>query len=154
MDSNYKGEDNPLNRTLNDLEQQCERLAEPILNRIGWRIIKKMGKQMANNDIDQDFAELGLSFFDQLSIYYQSRSYEEIMFGFDDYVDDTIDAEIGNLSEIDRLILEHRDLEALSKGEMEDRIFIDVKNEVSSIIDQHYYTTRIQRFVDRYDLHG
>lgn len=154
MDNLHNVEDNPFSRTLSELEQQCERLSEPILNRMGWRIIKKMGKQMANTDIDQDFADLGLSFFDQLSIYYQSRTYEEIMFGFDDYVDETIEAEIDNLPEIDRLILEHRDLEALSKGEMEDRIFADVKNEVSSIIDQHYYTTRIQRFVDRYNLQG
>lgn len=99
-------------------------------------------------------AGLGLSFFDQLSIYYQNRTYAEIMFGLDDYLDDIIDAAIDDLTEIDRLILEHRSLYALSKGEMEDRIFIDIKNEVSSIIDQHYYTTRIQRFVDRYDLHG
>ena len=76
------------------------------------------------------------------------------MFGFDDYLDETIQAEIDDLTEVERMILEHRDLDALSKGEMEDRIFVDVKNEVSSIIDQHYYTTRIQRFVDRYDLHG
>ena len=153
-DDNYNEKENPFDRTLYDLEQQCKGLAEPILNRMGWRIIRKMGKQMVNTDIDQDLAGLGMSFFDQLSIYYQTRTYEEIMFGFDDYLDDLIQAEIDDLTEIDRLILEHRDLHALSRLEMEDRIFGDVKKAVSSIVDQHYYTKRIQRFVDRYELYG
>ena len=145
-----------MEQIIESLEEQCRRLSQPILNRIGWRIIRRIGKDMekANMYIDDDMAGLGLSFFDQLSIYYQNRTYAEIMFGLDDYLDDIIDAAIDDLTEIDRLILEHRSLYALSKGEMEDRIFIDIKNEVSSIIDQHYYTTRIQRFVDRYDLHG
>lgn len=145
-----------MEQIIESLEKQCRRLSQPILNRIGWRIIRRVGKDMekANMNIDDDMAELGLSFFDQLSIYYQNRTYAEIMFGLDDYLDDIIDAAIDDLTEIDRLILEHRSLYALSKGEMEDLIFIDIKSEVSSIIDQHYYTTRIQRFVDRYDLHG
>lgn len=145
-----------MEQIIENLEKQCRRLSQSILNRIGWRVIRRIGKEMerAPIEIDDDMAGLGLSFFDQLSIYYQNRTYAELLFGFDDYLDDTIQAEIGKITEIDRLILEHRDLDSLAKGEMEDRIFLDVKKEVSSIIDQHYYTTRIQRFVDRYDLHG
>lgn len=145
-----------MEQIIESLEKQCRRLSQPILNRIGWRIIRRIGKDMekANMNIDDDMAGLGLSFFDQLSIYYQNRTYPEIMFGLDDYLDGIIDAAIDDLTEIDRLILDHRSLYVLSKGEMQDRIFVDIKNEVSSIIDQHYYTTRIQRFVDKYDLHG
>lgn len=154
MDDNDEVEKDSFNQTLDDLERQCKWLSEPILNRMGWRIIRKIGKQMANNDIDQDMAGLGLSFFDQMSIYYQSRTYEEFMFGFDDYLDETIQAEIDNLTAEERMILVHRNLDRLSRGEMENKIFVDVKNAVSSIIDQHYYTAKIQRFVDRYDLHG
>lgn len=152
MDDNNRVEIDSFTQTLNDLEQQSKYLSKPILNRMGWRIVKKIGKQMVNTDIDQDFAGLGLNFFDQMSIYYQSRTYDEMMFGFDDYINDLVDIEIDSLSEVERMILENRDLYALSKGEMPARIFADVKNELSSIVDQHYYTTRIQRFVDKYDL--
>ena len=145
-------ERNSLDQTLRDLETQCEWLAKPILTRMGWRIVKKIGKQMVNTDIDEDFAKHGLSFFDQMSIYYQNRTYDEFMFGFEDYLDDTIQSEIDAISEVERMILEHRNLSTLSCGEMDERIFSDVKNEVSSIVDQHYYTTRIQRFVERYKL--
>ena len=62
--------------------------------------------------------------------------------------------EINSLTAEERMILEYRDLDRLSRGEMENKIFVDVKNEVSSIIDQHYYTAKIQRFIDRYDVHG
>ncbi|MBQ7421614.1 MAG: hypothetical protein IJV27_05710 [Prevotella sp.] len=154
MDYYNNMEESPFDRTVHELERQCKRLAEPIINRLGWRIIKEMGKQMANTEIDEDMADLGLSFFDQLSIYYQNRSYEEIMFGFDDYVDDSVQAAINGLTETERLILEHRSIYLLSEGKMEDKIFMDVKNELSSIIDEHYYTSRVQRFVDRYDLRG
>ncbi len=145
-----------MEQIIESLEQQCSLLSRPILNRMGWRIIRRIGKTMerSNMDIDDDMAGLGLSFFDQLSIYYQNRTYAEILFGFDDFLDDTIQTEIDELTEIDRLVLDHRNLDTLARGEMEDQIFLDVKKEVSHIIDQHYYTTRIQRFVDRYDLHG
>ena len=142
------------NQTLNELERQCSSLSEPIINRMGWRVIRKIGKQMKGQDIDQGLGELGMSIFDQMSIYYQSRTYEEFTFGFADYLDETVQAEIDDLSEIERMILDHRNLGALAKGETEDMIFADVKKEVSSIIDQHYYTTRIQRFVERYGLTG
>lgn len=146
-------EKSPLDQVIDELEEQCECLADPIINRMGWRIIRRINKQLADMNLDEGMAELRMSIFDQMSIYYQSRSYEEFMFGFDDYLDDTIQAEIDNLPEVERMILEHRDLYALSKGEMENQIFADVKKEVSAIIDQHYYSKRIQRLVDRYDLH-
>ena len=143
-----------MNEIISNLERQCHELALPILNRMGRNIVRKMNKQMetSNTIIDDDMAGLGMRFFDQLSIYYQSRTYEEIMFGFDDYLEDIIQAEIDELSEIDRLILEHRSFYDLSQGTAEKHIFADVKNEVSSIIDQHYYTKRVQHFVVKYDL--
>ena len=62
-----------MEQIVESLEKQCRRLSRPILNRIGWRVIRRIGKEMerAPIQIDDDMAGLGLSFFDQLSIYYQ-----------------------------------------------------------------------------------
>lgn len=143
-----------IQRILDGLEARCEDLSINILNRMSWRVIRKIKKQMASSDIDDGLAKLGMDILDQMSIYHQTRTYEEFLFGFDDYLNEVIQAEIDRIPEIEQLILEHRDICALSKGEMGNKIFADVKKAVSSIIDQHYYTSRIQRFVERYNLHG
>ena len=150
---NFQHEDYPaIQRVLDELEARCKDLSTNILNRMSWRIIRRIKKQMANSDIDDGLGKLGMDIFDQMSIYYQTRTYEEFLFGFDDYLNEVIQAEIDQIPEIERLILEHWDINALSKGEMEKKIFAEVKRAVSIIIDQHYHTSRIQRFVERYNL--
>lgn len=139
-------------KLIEDLEKQCTKLSKPINNRMGWRVLRAISKKMSNTEIDQNMAELGMNFFDQLSIYYHGREYDDIMIGFEDYLDEAIKAEIKNLTEVERLILEHTSFGDLREGLMDAWIFIDLKNEISSILNQHYYTTRIQRFVDKYDL--
>ena len=149
----YRPEDNQYTQTLNILEQDCECLSESILNKMGWRVIKRIKKALSNIDFSDDLAELGFNIFDQMSIFYQTRSYGEFMPGFDDLLDNMIQAEIDALNAIERMILEYRDITLLSRGEMENKIFSDVKATVSSIIDNHYYCSRIQRLVDRIDIY-
>jgi len=141
-------------QVINDLERQCEDLAEPILERMGKHIVNRIKDQWGQRDLDDNLGGVGLNIIDQMSIYYQHRNYWEFSFGFEDYLDDLILYEIDDLSELDRMILEHRDVTALSQCGMDSRIFRDVKNAFSEILDEHYRIARVQRAVLKYDLHG
>ena len=138
----------------NDLLEQCRELSSSIINRAAWRTIRNINKAMESTAIDERLARLGMSIFDQISIYFHTRPFRDIVFGFEEYLNENIHGEMEKLPETERIILRFRDLSALSQREADALVFMDIKEEIANILSLHYSSSRIQRFVNRYNLHG
>ena len=156
MDSkkNFDFGSEEMQAALKDIQERCRELSPSIVNRAAWRTIRNINKAMENTAIDERLSRLGMNVFDQISIYFHTRPFGDIVFGFEEYVNENIHTEMERLPESERMILKLRDLNSLSRGEAEKRIFADIKDEIANIFSLHYSSSRIQRFVNRYNLHG
>lgn len=129
-----------------EIEEQCEYFAKDIRNKICKNIIDSLNEKMTGVEGD-DYDALGMSYFDKLSIKYQSCSLEEISFGFDYAINEMIDIEYDNLSPAERHFMDYSccsekiecDIEA-SKGK--------ILTELCKMIDEHYYTEQVLKYVD------
>lgn len=132
-----------------EFESDCESFAADIRKKICKSILRTLNKTMTGQDGD-DYDSVGMSYVDKISIKYQSCSLEEISYGFEDGLWEMIDAEYNALSPQDRHFLDY------SKCSENNEIDIEgIKNEILSdlckMIDEHYYTKKVQRYVDKYD---
>ena len=128
-----------------EIEEQCEYFAKDICARICNDIIASLNKSTGIEGDDYD--ALGMTYFDKVAIKYQSCSLEEMGNGFEDILNEMIDVEYDNLSPIERHIMDYSccasrmecDIEA-SKGK--------ILAYLCKIIDEHYYTEVVQKYVD------
>ena len=134
-----------------EMEVRCRALAAPLPERIARRIIKNMNKNLADQ-VQSDFARIGMSFFDQMSLKHRDRAYTDFFFGFEDELDRMIQAEIDALAPADRLVLDFRDLSADSSKEREKAIRRDIKAAFGALLEQHLDTVRMKNYIQRYRL--
>lgn len=128
-----------------EIEEQCEYFAKDIRARICNDIIASLNKSTGIEGDDYD--ALGMTYFDKLAIKYQSRSLEEISDGFEDILNNMIDVEYDNLSPIERHIMDYSCCSTRMECDIEaskNKIMTDL----CKIIDEHYYTEVVQKFVD------
>ncbi len=129
-----------------EIEDQCEFFAKEIRQKFCKSIIDSLNKNMTGIEGD-DYDALGMSYFDKLSIKYQSCSLEEISDGFEEHINDMIDIEYDNLTAQERFFMDycncseqmHINIEA-SKTK--------VLQTLCKFIDEHYYSEEVQRYVD------
>lgn len=128
-----------------EIEEQCEYFAKDIRARICNDIIASLNKSTGIEGDDYD--ALGMTYFDKLSIKYQSRSFEEMGNGFDDIINGMIDVEYDNLSPIERHIMDYSCCSTRMECDIEaskSKIMADL----CKMIDEHYYTEVVQKYVD------
>ena len=98
--------------------------------------------------MQDDFAKRGLNFVDQLSIMQAKRwPIDSVFFGFKQYLDDLIEAEVASLNEAERLYIDYRGINQYPFGESLKRLVRDIEDALDEAISDHYHTARIQRFV-------
>jgi hypothetical protein len=128
-----------------EIEEQCEYFAKDIRARICNDIIASLNKSTGIEGDDYD--ALGMTYFDKLAIKYQSRSFEEMGNGFDDIINGMIDVEYDNLSPIERHIMDYSCCSTRMECDIEaskSKIMADL----CKMIDEHYYTEVVQKYVD------
>ena len=78
--------------------------------------------------------------------------FSEFLIGFEDFLDETILAELDALGECERFVLDCRDELALGEEDTSPRLLLAVKDAVKAALDEHRTTSRMQRFMLRYHL--
>jgi hypothetical protein len=138
---------------ISQFEDECRELAQPIIQKICKRILTSWNKQLTNTEGDS-YDEIGMTYVDKLSIKYQSRSLEEFGYGFEDAIDDAIDAEYNCLNLCEQLILDYSECGGYYSLKYDcdrEKVKKNILDELCKMIDKHYYTSRVQRFIERYD---
>ena len=134
-----------------EMEVRCRALAAPLPERIARRIIKGMNTSLADQ-VQSDFARIGMNFFDQMALKHRDRAYSDFFFGLEDELDRMIQAEIDALDPADRLVLDFRDLSKPSPEEREEAIRHDIKAAFGTLLEAHLNTLKMQRYIQRYHL--
>lgn len=123
-----------------------------ISERLAWNVVKTLNRTM-KGEVDETLSYRGLNFFDMMSIKHRTLPYSQFFFGFQEELDRLIDEQIGSLSETDALVLMYRNplmLETDGKDEVLRRLHAEVLKAFGEILDAHYGTVRMRRFLERY----
>ncbi len=99
-----------------------------------------------------DFKRVGMTFFDQMSLLARDREFSDFLIGFEDYLDETVLAELDSLDECERFILDCRDMEAFTENDTTARILSAVKTAFKAELEAHRSTLRMRRFILKYHL--
>ena len=142
---------NDANQTLNDLIGRSKLLAKAIVSRLGRKVARLVASRMTGM-VQDDFKRVGMNYYDQMSLLVRDREFSEFLIGFEDYLDETILAELAALSECERFVLDCRDELALEEQDTTPRLLLAVKDAVKAALDEHRTTRRMQRFMLRYHL--
>lgn len=132
-----------------EFEADCESFASDIRKKICKSILRSLNKTMTGQDGD-DYGSVGMSYVDKISVKYQSCSLEEISYGFEDSLLEMIVAEYNALSPKDRHFLDYSKCSEHNEIDIEG-IKNDILSDLCKLIDEHYYTKKVQRYVDKYD---
>lgn len=133
------------------LEERCQQHAQEIIRRIARRIVRAITKHNAAY-VQEDFASVGLNFLDQLSLMTaRGWALENISFGLEQFRDELISKEILDLSPLERLAMDYRDIDSLLSGRVEESLAEDIRTAIDGIVREHYNTGRLQRFIERYN---
>lgn len=129
-----------------EIEEQCEYFAKDIRNKICKNIIDSLNEKMTGVEGD-DYDALGMSYFDKLSIKYQSCSFEEISLGLDDAINRMIDLEYDNLTPAERHFMDYSCCSERMECDIE-ASQCKILTELCKLIDEHYYTEEVLKYVD------
>lgn len=136
---------------LEELQRRCQALSAPLVRRMATHIVRQMNKSLADQ-VQSDFARIGMNFFDQMSLLHRERDYADFLFGFEDMLDRMVREEIAVLSELERLALDFRNPAVTKPSEREDTLFHDVKSAFGTLLDEHLQTVKMQKYMERYRL--
>ena len=128
-----------------EIEEQCEYFAKDIRARICDNIVAALNKCTSIEGDDYD--ALGMTYFDKVAIKYQSCSLEEISDGFEDILNNLIDVEYDNLSPIERHIMDYSCCSSRMECDIE-ASKTKIYTELCKLIDEHYYTEQVLKYVD------
>lgn len=129
-----------------EIEEQCEYFAKDIRNKICRNIIDLLNEKMTGIEGD-GYDELGMSYFDKLSILYQTYSLEEIGCGLDNVLYEMIGDEYDDLAPIERHLMDYSCCSERMECDIE-ASKTKVYTELCKIIDEHYYTEQVLKYVD------
>ena len=134
-----------------ELENRCQALSAPIINRMARSIIRRMNRDLADQ-IQDDFARIGMSFFDQMSLKHRDTDYVDFFFGFENLLDRMVREEVAALDDQERLALDFRDLSILDQTERDNTLTKNVKARFGALLDEHLQTVKMQRYIEKYHL--
>ena len=123
-----------------------------ICDRLAWNVVKTLNRTM-KGEVDETLSYRGLNFFDMMSIKHRSLPYSQFFFGFSEELDRLIDEQIDSLPDAESLVFMYRDpllLETDGKEEVLRRLHAEVLKAFGEILDAHYRTVRMRRFLERY----
>lgn len=135
-----------------EIEEQCEYFAKDICKKICTNIIDSLNEKMTGVEGD-GYDELGMSYFDKLSILYQTHSLEETGCGLDDVLYEMIDVEYDNLNPMERHFMDYSCCSERMECDIE-ASKTKVYTELCKLIDEHYYTEQVLKYVDILDGNG
>ena len=132
-----------------EIERDCERLSQDIISRLCKRAIKKLNKFDSSLAGKTDDYPSSFKFCDVLSVELQSSCYEEINPFLRDFIDNTLYDEYNELSQVERFIVDHS--VCAEKCECDcDAVLRNIDSEFHKMLDEQYYTKKIQHFVERW----
>ena len=134
-----------------ELESRCQALSAPIINRMARSIIRRMNADLADQ-VQSDFARIGMTFFDQMSLKHRDTDYADFFFGFEDLLDQMAREGIAALDDLERLALDFRDASVLNQSDRDNDLAEDVKTRFGALLDEHLQTGKMQRLIERYRL--
>ena len=127
-------------------------LRKEVAKRMAWSIVKTLNRTMASH-VDDTLSYRGLNFFDVMSVKHRVLSYAEFFIGFDDELDHLMDVHLGALSEMEKILFLSRDSFRYHE-DWDESVAIEAKEEIleefGKILDTHYNTARMRRFIERY----
>ena len=139
------------NETFDRIFVRAETLAKEIISRLGRKVARLVANRMTGM-VQDDFKRVGMNFYDQMSLLIRDRDFSEFLIGFEDYLDETILAELDAMGESEHFVLDCRDELALEEEDTTPRLLQAVKDAVKAALDEHRTTGRMQRFMLRYHL--
>lgn len=139
------------NVTFDRVFDRTDGLAKDIISRLGRKVARLVANRMSGM-VQDDFKRVEMNFYDQMSLLVRDRAFSEFLIGFEDFLDETILAELTALDASERLVLDCRDFEALVEDDTTPRLLLAVKDAVKAALDEHRETARMQRYVQRYHL--
>lgn len=137
---------------LDDIGRTCSHLSEPIIDLVCKRAMFKINKDLKFGLLFTDDYPTSFSVIDVLSIRLQSEFYSEMGHGelLEDYIHDTIDLMVDELSPIEKNILKMRHLDYGCCDEYEyefDRK--DIYSRFHEKLNEHYELAKIQKFIEK-----
>lgn len=96
---------------ISQIENDCYPLVEEIIDSVCEKVVRRMNTELKQINLCDELPK-EFTFFDQLSVLHQSRDYDEIFFPngcLGDYIDNSIELEINELSRKDKIILWYSD---------------------------------------------
>lgn len=128
------------------------KIGSSAVNRYTYMELKDHFALMNAAYVQEDFARVGLNFLDQLSLMTASGwALENISFGLEQFRDELISKEILDLSPLERLAMDYRDIDSLLSGRVEESLAEDIRTAIDDIVREHYNTGRLQHFIERYN---
>lgn len=128
-----------------EFEKDCQSFSKNIRKRICKRIIKSLNNNLTGFAGD-DYDAIGMSYFDKLSVRYQDSLDEDIVDG----LFEMIEAEINCLRSDDAHFLFYSRISEDYDIDHE-AIRSDIFNDLCHMIDEHYYTKKVQKFIEKHD---
>lgn len=127
-------------------------LRKDVVKRMAWNIVRTLNKTMSSQ-VDDTLSHRGLNFFDVMSVKHRTLSYAEFFIGFEEELDRLMDIQIGALPDVEKMLFRFRD-PLLFHEEWDESVILaakeEIKEEFGKILDGHYSTARMRRFLERY----
>lgn len=117
-----------------ELENRCKALSTPIIERMARHIIRGMNINLSDQ-VQSDFARIGMSFFDQMSLLHRERDYADFFFGFEDELDRMIEIAINSLNEVEKLVLDFKNASVTNLADRKNTLFRDVKLAFGTLLE-------------------
>ena len=132
-----------------EIEKDCDRLSQDIISRLCKRAIRKLNKLDSCLAGKTDDYPSSFKFCDVLSVELQSCCYEEINPFLRDFIDDTLYNEYNELPQVDRFIVDHSVCAENYECDY-DAVLGNIDSTFHKMLDEHYYTKKIQHFVEKW----
>ncbi len=140
-----------LENFISGVEEDFSDLADDIIDKVCKRAIKRMNKDMDNLHLVTDDFPNNFTFFDRLSVLYDSRTYDEM--GYPDgmlerYITETLDGEIDSLPRIEKLILYYSNCyQSYVENDDSNDASYRAENRFKELLDEHTSLVKIQKFL-------
>ena len=131
-----------------EVKDECEGLSKEIISRLCKRAIKEMNKQEYNLAGSSDDFPSNFTFFDVLSFEKYHKDYDEIKPLLGDFVEATLMNEYDKLPRIERFVLDYSELNDQFECDP-DALQNKILAAFNRMLEDHYETRKIQRFVDK-----
>lgn len=131
-----------------EVKDECEGLSKEIISRLCKRAIKGMNTLDSNLAGSSDDFPSNFTFFDVLAFERYSKDYDEIKPFLGDFVKNTLMEEYNKLPRIERFVLDYSELNDQFECDP-DALANKILATFNRMLEDHYETRKIQRFVDK-----